>query len=141
MIENTSEPVTTTEETKKELTQEEQLLQMRTLADAKHKMLTSLVGIHIDQFSALMVSNNGVSYAKKLAAAEALKEAVVFALKFGLGDKHNAKIRQGGTNLAKEVNGLAGVLVQALDNRMLILMDEMNKNNNKETGEQTNVVE
>ena len=47
---NTNEEV---QETKKELTQEEQLVQMRTMANMKHKMLSQLIGVHIDGFSAI----------------------------------------------------------------------------------------
>lgn len=113
-------------ETKKAApTAEEQMFELRKLAEMKHKTFTQLLGLHIDGFSAIMVNGNGVSYAKKIQAAQALKEAVMFALDFGL-DVSKAKIREGGA-LAKETNNLAGVMLQALDNRMLLMADRMNE--------------
>lgn len=120
---NTTE--TATAETKPELSQAEQLVEMRKLAEMKHKTFSQLIGLHVDNFSAIMVNGNGVTYAQKVQAAGALKEAIMFALDFGL-DVTKAPIRQGG-KLAKEVNGLAGILVQALDNRMLLIADNMHK--------------
>lgn len=105
----------------------------------KHNAMSQLLGIYIDSFSAIMLNGNGVSYVEKVQAAKALKEAVVFALDFGV-DATQAKIRQSG-KLSKEVNGLAGVLVQAMDNRMLLLASRMKDEettNNNETGEKTN---
>ncbi len=117
------EEVVTTEP--KAVSPEEQVFEMRKLAEMKHKTFNQLLGIHIDTFSSVMVNGNGVSYAEKIQAAQALKEAVLFALDFGL-DVSKAKIRQGG-KLAKQVNGLAGIMVQALDNRMLLVADRMNQ--------------
>jgi hypothetical protein len=104
----------------------------------KHNAMTQLVGIYVDSFSAIMLNGNGVSYHDKVQAARALKEAVSFALDFGV-DATNATIRQGG-KLAKEVNGLAGVLVQAMDNRMLLLASKMKdeEQTTNETGETNN---
>jgi hypothetical protein len=117
-------------EEKKELTQEEQLFELRKLSQMKHKTLTNLLGIHLDSFSAMMVKSNRVSYTEKLQAAQALKEAILFGLDYGLGIT-NPKIRQSGT-LAKEVNNLAGVFVQTLDNRMLLVADKLNEQEKKE---------
>mgnify|MGYP007031181460 CR=1 FL=1 len=108
---------------------EKQMMELRSLAEMKHKTFVNLLGIHIDTFSAVMVNGNGVTYNEKIQAARALKEAVLFALDFGL-DISKTKIRQGG-KLSKEVNGLAGIMVQALDNRMLLIADRMNENENK----------
>lgn len=114
-----------TTESKPELNPEKQMMELRSLAEMKHKSFSQLLGIHLDTFSAIMVNGNGMSYKDKIQAAQALKEAVMFALDFGLGVT-NPKIRQGG-KLAKETNGLAGILVQALDNRMLLIADRMNE--------------
>lgn len=120
----------TAEETKEVPTMET----LRKMAEMKHSGLSNLLGIYIDSFSAIMINGNGTSYAKKVQAALALKEAVLFAMDFGLGVT-NPKIREQGTALSKEVNGLAGVMVQTLDNRMLLLADKMSKD--IETKEQT----
>lgn len=126
--------VETTTEAKKELNPEQQMMELRSLAVMKHKTFSSLLGIHIDNFSAIMVNGNGTSYKEKIQAAQALKEAVLFALDFGL-DVTKPKIRQGG-KLAKETNGLAGLMVQALDNRMLLIADSMNEKEKQESTEQ-----
>ena len=94
-------------------------------AEMKAKGLSSLVGIYIDSFSAIMLNGNGTSYQAKVDAANALKEAIRFALDFGV-EASKAKIRQGG-KLSKEVNVLAGIMVQAMDNRMLLLASKMNE--------------
>lgn len=137
----TPENTSTTEEVKSEITPEQQHVELRRLAEMKHKMFSSLLGIHIDTLSSIMLNGNGVSYAKKLEAAKALREAVLFSLDFGI-DISKAKIRQGGQTLAKESNNLAGVMVQAMDNRMLLIADNLKnmEENNKteETGEKTN---
>lgn len=122
---------TTQETTAEVVNPEKQMMELRGLAEMKHKTFSQLLGIHIDTFSSVMVNGNGTSYKEKIQAAQALKEAVLFALDFGL-DVTKPKIRQGG-KLAKEVNGLAGIMVQALDNRMLLIADRMNKEENKET--------
>ena len=119
------EPTQKTQETTPQLSQEEQLEQLYKVSSMRHKALGDLMGNYIDYFSSIMVSSNGVSFQKKLEAAQALKEAVKFAFDFGL-NVSKAKIRQSG-NLAKETNGLAGVMVQALDTRFLLLADKLKK--------------
>ena len=138
----------------KELTKEEQLVELRKLANLKHKSYSQLTGIHIDNLLATIISTNGVSYSKKLQAAQALKEGLLFAFDYGL-NVSKAKIRQPGQAFAQESNNLAAIVAQLLDNRMLIIADKMNEeasqNNNNvdsttesnvttETGEQSNVV-
>lgn len=107
---------------------------MKQVAEMQAQALTQIVGLHLDRLSAIMVSTNGVSFQRKLQAAKALKEAVNFALDFGLGVT-NAKIRQEGAALAKETNELAAVLVKALDNRMLLLANNMLEDQEKQKTE------
>lgn len=114
---------TASEQTAEEL--EKSLVEARKISDFRAKSLAQLIGVYVDSFSAQMINNNGVSYNEKLQASRALKEAILFAMDFGVGVT-NAKIREKGT-LAKEVNGLAGVMVQAMDTRFLILADNMKK--------------
>lgn len=124
-------------EQNKEISQEELTKQSEELgkvSEMRLKALSQLVGIHIDSFSAIMIDTNGVTYKDKLNAAKALKEAVLFALDFGL-NATNAEIRQKGTKHAKEVNSLAGILVQALDTRMLLLASKLQEDNNKTSTE------
>lgn len=108
------------------LTIEEQNLQMRKVTEMRHKAFTELVGIHFQELTRIMMATNGVTELKKRQANKALIEAVKFALDFGIGVT-NAEIRQKGEALAKQTNTLAGVLVQALDNRMILLADNMRK--------------
>jgi hypothetical protein len=96
---------------------------LKKTAEMQHKVLSNLLGIYIDSFSAVMLNNNGVSQQSKLEAAKGLKEAVLFSLDFGLSVT-KANIRQSG-KLSREVNNLAGVLVKALDNRMLLIANAM----------------
>ena len=104
---------------------EKGLAEARRISEFRLKTLSQLIGVYIDTFSAEMVSTNGKSYKDKLIAAKALKEGILFALDFGLGVT-KANIRDGG-KLSKEVNGLAGTLVQALDTRFILLADNMKK--------------
>lgn len=114
-------PVTT------ELTEAETLSrgleETRKITEFRHKQLSTLTVINIQNFCAMMISTNGVSYAEKVQAAEALTEAIKFSLDFGLGIT-KADIRESG-KLAKDVNRLAGILVQSMDNRFLLLAQNM----------------
>lgn len=97
---------------------------MRKVAEMQAAALTQIVSLHLDRLMAIMVSNNGVSFQRKIQAVKAVKEAFAFALDFGLGVT-NANIRQKGEVLAKETNELAATLVKAFDNRMLLLADNL----------------
>lgn len=130
----TETEVTTTEPSAEELNKQSEELEKVT--QMRLKALAQLTGIHIDSFSAIMIDTNGVSYKEKLQAAKALKEAVAFALDFGL-NVTNAEIRQAGVKYAKEVNSLAGILVQAFDARMLLLASKLQEDNNKTSTETT----
>lgn len=117
------------------LTQEEKLQQSldeaKKISEFRLKTLSQLIGIHLDAFSAEMIATNGKSYKDKLLAAKALKEAVLFSIDFAVGVT-KANIREEGTKLAKEVNGLAGVLVQAMDTRFLLIADNMKRQQDAE---------
>lgn len=121
-------------------TLEEQTTELRRISQFRHKAFTELVGVHLDGFSQIMISTNGVSFKQKLEASKALKEAVMFALDLGL-DVTKATIRQHG-KLAKQTNTLAGVVAQALDNRFLLLADKIQQDSVNEeltkTKEQVN---
>lgn len=99
---------------------------LRSVAEMKAKAFNDLVAIHLQQLTRVMMSTNGVTQLQKRQANSALIEAVQFALDFGVGVT-NASIRDRGSVLAQETNNLAGVLVQALDNRMLLLADNLKK--------------
>ena len=108
----------------KEISLEEKQKNVRKLSEERAKVFSELVGIHLQTLTKVMMSNNGVSELQKRQANKALVEAVQFALDFGVGVT-NANIRDRGTVLAQETNNLAGVLVQALDNRMILLADNL----------------
>lgn len=130
---------TQTEETTKSLSVEELEKQTQDLAkvsEMRLKTLAQLIGIHIDSFSAIMIDTNGVSYKEKLQASAALKEALLFPLDFGL-NVTKAEIREKGTKYAKEVNSLAGMMVQALDARFLLLANNMKKEQEKQNSTET----
>ncbi len=128
-------------------TLEEQTAELRKIATFRHKAFSELVGVHLDSFSQIMISTNGVTFQQKVEASKALKEAVMFALDVGL-DVTKAPIRQNG-KLAKQTNTLAGVLAQTLDNRFLLLADKIqqdsvqkeeqtkNETNKEQVNEQT----
>lgn len=118
-------------------TLEEQTTELRRISQFRHKAFTELVGVHIDGFSQIMISTNGVTFAQKVEASKALKEAILFALDLGL-DITKAEIRQHG-KLAKQTNTLAGVFAQTLDNRLLLIADKIQQDSVKE--EQTKTEE
>lgn len=129
---------TQAEESTKALTPEELDKQTQDLAkvtEIRLKTLSQLIGIHIDSFSAIMINTNGVSYKEKLQAASALKEALLFPLDFGL-NVTKADIREKGVKYAKEVNSLAGMMVQALDARFLLLANNMRNEQEKQNSTQ-----
>lgn len=107
-----------------EVTPEQNNEAVRKMAEMRMQSLSQLVEIHIQSLTQVMLSSNGVSELQKRQANKALVEAVKFALDFGVGVT-NAEIRDRGTVYAKETNTLAGVLVQALDTRMIILADKL----------------
>lgn len=123
------------EATSTQPTTEEQLNELRKVSAMRHKVLSGLVGNYVDHFSSIMVSTNKVSFQKKLEAAKALREAIQFSLDYGL-EISKANIRQEGSPLAKEVNGLAGVMVQALDTRFLLLADKIKQQEDQANNEQ-----
>lgn len=138
--------------TSDEQTLQESIDEAKKISEFRLKTLSQLIGIHLDAFSAEMIATNGKSYNEKVQAAKALKEAVLFAFDFAVGVT-KADIREKG-NYAKQTNGLAGVMVQAMDTRFLLLADKMKRDqeatqasaattneetNNNETGENTNV--
>lgn len=112
-------------------TLEEQQASLRSVAEMKAKAYNDLVSIHLQNLTRIMMSSNGVSELQKRQANKALVEAVLFALDFGV-NVTGATIRERGTALAQETNTLAGVLVQALDNRMLLLADNLRKQEEQE---------
>ena len=98
------------------------------------KSLNRLFTMHLQELLKVMVSSNGVSELKKRQAAVAIDEAFQFALDFGL-NVTKAKIRDGGTVVAAQTNNLAAILVKALDNRMVLLADNMYKQEQAEAVE------
>lgn len=112
------------EQTSVEQTLEQRQESLRSVAEMKAKAYNDLVSIHLQNLTRVMLSNNGVTELQKRQANKALVEAVLFALDFGV-NVTGATIRDKGVALAKETNTLAGVLVQALDNRMLLLADNL----------------
>lgn len=112
------------EQTSVEQTLEQRQESLRSVAEMKAKAYNDLVSIHLQNLTRIMLSSHGVSELQKRQANKALVEAVLFALDFGV-NVTGATIRDKGVALAKETNTLAGVLVQALDNRMLLLADNL----------------
>lgn len=119
----------------KQLTPEEQAGELRKVSEMRHKALTRLVTAHIQNYGATLIATNGVSYQEKLSALKSLVRAVEFAFDFGIGVT-NPEIAQGG-KLAKQENEMAGILVQTLDNRMLLIADNMRKQELEEQKEPT----
>ncbi len=112
-------------EEKKELTPEEQSMELRKVSEMRHKALTRLVTAHIQNYGATLLSTNKVSYDEKLKTLKSFIRAVEFALDFGIGVTNPSIQDQG--KLGKMENELAGILVQTLDNRMLLIADNMRK--------------
>lgn len=98
----------------------------------QQKALSQLVNIHAQTLISVMISSNGVSELKKRQAAVALLEAIEFALDFGV-NVTKPRLREGGEVFANQANNLAGVLVKALDNRMVLLADNMYKQEQEES--------
>lgn len=98
------------------------------------KSLNRLFTLHLQELLKVMVSSNGTSELKKRQAAIAIDEAFQFALDFGV-NVTKAKIRDGGTVFAAQTNNLAAILVKALDNRMVLLANNMYEQEQAETPE------
>ena len=106
----------------------------------QHKAMSQLVAMHLETLLSVMVSSNGVTQKNKLQAAAALIEAFQFSLDFGLGIT-KTKIRDKGEPYATQANNLAAVLVKAQDNRMVLLADQMAKQEALEAEQQLNADE
>jgi len=115
-----------TANTESEVPTTETQTSLRSAAEMKARAFNELVAIHLQQLTSVMMATNRVTQLQKRQANVALVEAVQFALDFGVGVT-NSSIRDRGSIFAQETNNLAGVLVQALDNRMLLLADNLRK--------------
>jgi hypothetical protein len=114
-------------EEKKEASQVDQVGELRRLAEVKHKTYSKLMEIHLNNNLTVLMSTNGVSYNKKNQARQAIVEAFQLVLDFGLGITDANITVQGtlGSNAAK----MAAIFAQANDNRMLLLADRLNQEN------------
>lgn len=121
-----------------EVSPEQNAESFRMMAEMRRDAYTQLVSIHLQSLTRIMMATNGVSQLQKRQANKALVEAIEFALNFGIKDDNT--IRDKGTVLAKETNNLAGILVQALDNRMLLLADNMKRQEEKDAADAAEVV-
>lgn len=128
MQENTAEAVTEESaveaQTRRPTTLAEEKAGARKILEMRQKSLSRLVEIHLQVLTQVMMSNNGVSELEKRQANKALLEAVTFALDFGVGVV-KPTLRDKGQKYAQQANNLAGVLVQALDNRLILLAENM----------------
>ena len=124
------------EQTSTEVTPEQQQASMRAMAEMRRDAYTQLVSIHVQSLTRVLMASNGVSQLQKRQANKALVEAIEFALNFGVKDDNS--IRDKGTVFAKETNNLAATLVQALDNRMLLLADNMRRQEAEESVVESN---
>ena len=122
-----------------QLTPEQQAASVRAMAEMRRDAYSELVAIHLQTLTNVLMSTNGVSQLQKRQANKALVEAVKFALNFGIKDDN--VIRDKGAVFAKETNNLAAILVQALDNRMLLLADNMRRQEAEESSVSQEVVE
>ena len=122
-----------------QLTPEQQAASVRAMAEMRRDAYSELVSIHLQTLTNVLMSTNGVSQLQKRQANKALVEAVKFALNFGIKDDN--VIRDKGAVFAKETNNLAAILVQALDNRMLLLADNMRRQEAEESSVSQEVVE
>lgn len=128
MQENTAEAVTEESavetQTRRPTTLAEEKAGARKILEMRQKSLSRLVEIHLQVLTQVMMSNNGVSELEKRQANKALLEAVTFALDFGVGVV-KPTLRDKGQKYAQQANNLAGVLVQTFDNRLILLAENM----------------
>ena len=107
------------------LSTEEQFLQMRGMNEMRHKALSRLIEAQLLNYGATLITTNGVSYQTKLQTLREMISAVLFSLDVGL-DITKPELKQKG-QAAKNQASLAGLLAQALDNRFLLIADNMRK--------------
>ena len=107
------------------LSTEEQFLQMRGMNEMRHKALSRLIEAQLLNYGATLITTNGISYQTKLQTLREMISAVLFSLDVGL-DITKPELKQKG-QAAKNQASLAGLLAQALDNRFLLIADNMRK--------------
>ena len=105
------------------------------IAEFRHTQFIGLIKAYKNFFYNEMMRENGNTYNNKIQAKNALDEIDAFVLDFGLGIT-NSNLRQTG-KLSKEINALAAVLVQALDNRFILLANNMKKQQDAEAASET----
>lgn len=103
---------------------------LRKMTELKHRASAQLVKAHLINYGATMIATNGVSYQTKLNALTDMVDAVLFAIDYGL-DITKPELKQKGA-AAKQQQSLAAILAQALDNRFLLIADNMRKEDEKQ---------
>jgi hypothetical protein len=107
---------------------EQQMTEMTAIAKMRHKALSKLVRAHVASYL------NSLAFAPKVSGNEKADLILKFVemlegvLDFGV-DVTGAKIPEKGP-VGKKVVNIAGVLAQALDNRMLLLAQQMQEKEN-----------
>lgn len=107
---------------------------LRDLSTMNAKVLSQILDAHIMSLTQVMISGNKVSYAKKLQAEKALRQAIRFALDFDL-NVTKATIPQQGQAFAQESANIAGVLVKAIENNMVLKAYKLQDSEGQEPAE------
>lgn len=130
MESNNTQDTTTVTETTETPTVEQTVAELRKVAEFRHKTLSQLTSINFKHLCNTLIATNGVSYQQKIQARDEIAAALEAVLDFGLGIT-GADVKEKGPR-AREVNQFAAVLVQALDNRFILLADNMKKQQDAE---------
>jgi hypothetical protein len=113
-----------------ELTQEQQMETARKVAVMNQKALSQMVKLDIRNYLNQLTSP-GVDGNLKKQIKESIERAIVFSFDFGI-NVTNADILQSG-KLAKQENAFAAHLVRLRENSMLLLADNMRKQELEQT--------
>lgn len=119
------------------LSPEQQMQELQKVAVMRHKVLSQLVRVHLADLMNDLAFKSGISGAQKVALINQTLDGIEGVLDLGVDITNTVIPEKGpvGTRVAK----MAGVLAQALDNRMLILAHRME--NETQNVEQTNNTE
>lgn len=127
----------TQQETKPELTTDQQLSQAVTIAVVHQRALDNLIRLDLRNYLNTLTAP-GVSGLEKKQLKDSIERALMAAIDFGV-DVVNQGLQEHG-KLGKMESSFAAHIARILDNRMLILANNLQKQEltNNEQGEKTN---
>lgn len=134
--EEIAQQVTEEQKAPPEVNMEKSLEELRRISEFRHKSLSDLTVAHFYNCCSVLMSSNGVSEKEKIIMRNDLGQAIRAILDFGLGIT-KVDVKEHGKH-AKDVGTFAAVFLQAIDNRFILLADNLQQQERKTVEESKN---